>query len=439
MTTLAPQAARRTFLLLTATRWFPVGLVVAVVTLLPVDRGLSMTQTLTLASITGAVVFALELPTGGTADALGRRPVLLCAAGAQVVAAVLFCVAQDFWTFAVAAAVTGVFRALDSGPMEAWYVDTVHATTPGADVDGTLSRQGAVVGVSMALGALVSGLLVWWDPIAAWSALTLPYVVYAVLAGGHLVMVAVLLKESRGDSHVPAASAGMPARRPRTDRWREALDSARRAPAVVADGVRLVGANRVLLALLAVEIFWSAAMVVFESLMPLRLAEVLGSEERSGALMGVVAAVGWGFFALGSTLAGLTARRVGVTRAAMAARVLNGLGAVWMGLALGPAGLVAAYLVTYGLHGSGGPTYNALLHREATARNRSTILSMASMTGFATYAIASPVLGQVAETTSIQTAMIAGGAFSVLGVLCFLPARRRERAEQIAVGAPVSI
>jgi len=419
MTTLAPAAARRVFLLLTASRWFPVGLVVGVTTLLPIERGLGVAQTLSLASITGAVVFALELPTGGTADALGRRPVLVTAAAVQVVAATLFCVAQDFWMFAIAAATTGLFRALDSGPLEAWFVDAVHATNPGADVDRTLSRQSAVLGGSIALGALISGGLVWWHPVTVWSALTLPYVVYAALAVAHLVLVCVLLKE---------ASAERARRGAEESRLRRAVAAARQAPAVIADGLRLVRTNRVLLALLLVEVFWSTAMVVFESLQPIRLAELLGSEEQAGAIMGPVASVGWGVFALGATLAGLMARRIGVVRTAMAARVLNGLGAVWMGLVAGPAALIAAYLVTYGLHGSGGPVYHALLHREAESRNRSTVLSMASMTGFATFAVAAPVLGAVSEAWSTQTAMVLGGGFSVLGVLCFVPALRRERA-----------
>jgi len=419
MTTLAPAAARRVFLLLTASRWFPVGLVVGVTTLLPIERGLGVAQTLSLASITGAVVFALELPTGGTADALGRRPVLVTAAAVQVVAATLFCVAQDFWMFAIAAATTGLFRALDSGPLEAWFVDAVHATNPGADVDRTLSRQSAVLGGSIALGALISGGLVWWHPVTVWSALTLPYVVYAALAVAHLVLVCVLLKEA------PAERARRGAEE---SRLRRAVAAARQAPAVIADGLRLVRTNRVLLALMLVEVFWSTAMVVFESLQPIRLAELLGSEEQAGAIMGPVASVGWGVFALGATLAGLMARRIGVVRTAMAARVLNGLGAVWMGLVAGPAALIAAYLVTYGLHGSGGPVYHALLHREAESRNRSTVLSMASMTGFATFAVAAPVLGAVSEAWSTQTAMVLGGGFSVLGVLCFVPALRRERA-----------
>ncbi|SKC75193.1 MFS transporter [Krasilnikoviella flava] len=424
---------QRVFLLLTATRWFPVGLVVSVTTLLPIERGLSVGQTLTLASVMGLVVFALELPTGGTADAVGRRPMLVAAAVAQVLAATTFLLAQTVWAFVVAAALTGLFRALDSGPLEAWFVDAVHAEHPGADVDRTLAHQGTVLGASIALGALVSGGLVWWHPFPAWSALALPYAAYCVLAVAHLVMVVLLVSEPRPTQVEAVETRGL--RRWRAG-WRATADAARQAPASIASGLRLARDNRVLRGLLLVEIFAAAAMVVFESLQPVRLAELLGGEAQAGAVMGPVASVGWGVFALGAALCGVASRRFGVARTAMAARVLNGLGAVWMGLTGGPVMLVVAYLVTYGLHGSSGPSYNALLHREARRDNRSTVLSMASMVGFASYAVASPALGWVAQTTSTTLAMVLGGGFSVLGVLCFVPALRAER--QRARQAPVA-
>src|SRR5688500_8513823 len=110
MTPLTPSRARRVFLLLTLTRWFPVGLIVTVTTLLPLQRGLSVTEALTALSVTGLTVFVLELPTSGLADALGRRPLLIASGVLQVAAAVLFLTAQSFWAFALAAAVTGMFR-----------------------------------------------------------------------------------------------------------------------------------------------------------------------------------------------------------------------------------------------------------------------------------------------------------------------------------------
>ena len=49
---LSPTAARRVFLLLTFTRWFPLGLVVGVLTLWILDRGLTISEALLAFSLT---------------------------------------------------------------------------------------------------------------------------------------------------------------------------------------------------------------------------------------------------------------------------------------------------------------------------------------------------------------------------------------------------
>jgi predicted MFS family arabinose efflux permease len=116
-----------------------------------------------------------------------------------------------------------------------------------------------------------------------------------------------------------------------------------------------------------------------------------------------------------------------VARAAILGRVLNALGAVVMGVVVGPVGLIAAFLFTYSMHGMNGPPHAALLHREAEARNRSTVLSINSMMAFLAFGVAGPLLGLMADRVSLQAAMVTGGALSVLGALFYLPARRRER------------
>lgn len=422
---LSPSAARRVFLTLSFTRWFPIGLVIGLTTLLPLERGLSIAEALTAASFAGWVVFALELPTSGFADALGRRPVYILAAMVNVCAALAYLLAHSFWAFAVAAVLTGVFRALDSGPLEAWFVDTVHASEPGADVERSLSAQGMVLGGAITAGALVSGGLVWWHPFHAQPALTLPFILLFVLDLAHLGAVLLLLKEPR--TGVDASGA------------RRALASAKQAPVMVRDGLGLLRQNRILRGLVLVEVFWAVAMVVFETFQPIRLAQLVGGEDRAGALVGPIGSAGWAVFALGSALASLASRRIGVTRTAILARILNGLGAVVMGLVAGPVALVAAYLFTYGLHGTGGPMHGALLHREARARNRSTVLSMNSMMMFATYSAVAPLLGLLADRTSTQTAMVTAGAVSLLGALCYLPARRHERRAGVSDQEPLSV
>ncbi|AKT51311.1 MFS transporter [Arsenicicoccus sp. oral taxon 190] len=405
---------RQVFLVLTATRWAPVGLVIGLFALVARERGLSVAETVTYTAFQGIAVLLLELPTSGLADALGRRPLLVVAGVINVVCALAYLVAHSFWAFAAAATLMGVYRALDSGPLEAWYVDAVHATDPDAEVAGDLAAQGTVTGVTIAAGSLVSGGLVAWHPWRDHSPLLLPLLLFVALCVGHLVATLTLLHEPPrtrpvgGTTHLTAA--------------------VRDTPRVVAGAVRLVGHNRVLAGIIAVELGWCAALVVFEQLLPIRLAELVGGPEEAGRWVGPVAAAGWGVFAAGSSLAGRCQHRIGVARTAILARVLNGAGAAAMGLATGPVGLVAAYLATYGLHGGAGVAHNALLHREATATNRATVLSLNSLVFFAAASAWAPVLGLVGEHGGVPTAMVVGGLASILGLLGYLPALLRPTA-----------
>lgn len=284
-TPLSATTARRVFLLLNATRWFPVGLVIGVLTLIALQRGMSVAQLGVILSAQGFVVLGLELPTGGFADALGRRPVLLASAVANLVSWGLFMAAHSFWVFFAAMAVQGVFRALDSGPLEAWYVDTAHADDPSVPVERALSAAGTVVGVSIAAGALISGGLIAWHPVTSITAIELPAYVALTLGVVHLVAIALFMREPR--THVDASG------------FHRALSSAKEAPRTVASGIRLLGSSRVLLALVLVEVFWSVGMIAFETLNPVRLAELVGGEDRAGALLGPVSSAAWGLFAAG--------------------------------------------------------------------------------------------------------------------------------------------
>ena len=407
-------SARRTLLLLTFTRWFPVGLVIGVTTLLALERGMSLAQLGVIFAMQGFVVVGLELPTGGFADAFGRRPVLLASAMVALASGLLYITAHTFGAFIVAMLLQGVFRALDSGPLEAWYVDTAHADDPGVRVEGALAHAGTVLGLSIASGALISGGLIVWHPVTSLTALELPYWIGLGLYVVHLVAIAVFVRETR--THMDSTG------------FRRALRSAQEAPRVVVDGIRTLGSSPVLRSLVLVEVFWSIGMIAFETLMPVRLSELVsGGETEAGALMGPVSAAAWGLFAVGSALAGFASKRIGVGWTALLARVLNGALVVVMGLMAGPVGLITAFLFTYTLHGSGGPVHSALLHRQAEARNRTTVLSMNSMVGGGAYSLGLLALGPLAEHTNTALAILVAGGFSILGAALYLPAIWQER------------
>lgn len=408
---ISARAAERRLLLLTCTRWLPTGLVFGLTVLLPLERGLSLADVGAMVATQGFVVLALELPSGGLADAVGRRPVLLLAGVLAVVSTLVFVLAQEAWVFVVALALQGVFRALDSGPLEAWFVDAALADDPATPVERALSRAGTVLGGVIAVGALVSAGLVAWDPVGGSSALLLPFGV--ALAGMvlHLVLTAVLVTEP-----------------PRSGRGSAALlASARQAPRQVADGVRLLRADRVLRCVVLVEVFWGVGMIGFETLMPARLAEQLGGVERAAVVLGPAAAGAWGLYAVGASAAGLVGRRLGVAWTAVGARLAGGLLVVVMGLAAGPVGLVVAYLAAYTLHGANNPVHATLLHRRASPANRATVLSMNSMVSGGCYSLGVLALGPLAAVAGTGVATVVAGAFSALGAALYLPAVRAER------------
>ncbi|GGF15848.1 MFS transporter [Subtercola lobariae] len=424
--------AEHRFLLLTATRWFPVGLVFGLTVLLPLERGFTLAQVGLLLSIQGFVVLVLELPTGGLADVLGRRPLLIVSGVIAVASTGLILFAQQFWMFALAMILQGVFRALDSGPLEAWYVDAMHVDAAHApnennseerhSIERGLSRASVTLGAAIASGALLGGVVVAWHPFGEWSALALPFAVTMVLYAAHTVLLGVLVKEPQRRSRRPRSTRGLGS----------VTDALRRAPRTILLGVRALRGSPVLLCLVLVEVFWSVAMIAFETLTPVQLADQLGGEDAAAAVFGPADAAAWALFAAGAMLAAVVSTRFGVARTAMAARVLNGLFVVAMGVAAGPVGLLIGYGLAYLSHGSAGPMHSALLHREATPANRALVLSMNSMVSGGAYSLGLLVLTPLAGATSPGLALVVAGAFSVLGVFLYLPARRRELQWQAA-------
>jgi MFS family permease len=399
--------ARTRFLILEALRWFPTGLLLPVFALLPIERGLTLAQLGLAAAVQGAVVLALELPTGGLSDSLGRRPVLLAAGVLSLASLGLLFAADSFALFAAAFAVQGVYRALDSGPLQAWYVDASLAAEPDRDVTGGLSAGATVTGLAIAAGALSSAGLVALHPFQRVEALATPVLAAGVVQIVALLAVGVLITEVRS-----------------TRGWRAVMRSAAAVPRIIGGGVRLLRGSRVLAALVGVELFWGFGMVTFEVLMPIRLAEVTGSSGDAAALMGPAGAGAWAAAAGGAAIAGLAARRFSTALTAAAFRVIQGITVAAMAAFAGPVGIVAAYLATYAVHGGSSPLHHSLLHQQVTSEHRTTVLSLNSMVAQPAGAAGLVVLTALADGTSVRLAIICGAVVLALAAPLYLPAWR---------------
>ena len=153
-------------------------------------------------------------------------------------------VADSVAEFAVFAMLQGVYRALDSGPLESWYVDARLAADPNAKLERGLSAGGTVIGLTIGAGALATGGLVAWARLPGVPTLVLPVLAALAVHVVGLVAIALLVRE-------PPHPAGR----------RRLLASVREVPRVITDGVRVVRRSRVLLALLAVEACWGFGMI----------------------------------------------------------------------------------------------------------------------------------------------------------------------------------
>jgi hypothetical protein len=205
---------------------------------------------------------------------------------------------------------------------------------------------------------------------------------------------------------------------------------------VIRDGIGLLRGSQVLLALVAVELFWGFAMVTFESFFPIRLSEILGDTDQAAAVMGPVSSIAWFVSAAGAAGVVLISARIGVARSAALLRVVQGLTIVAMGLIAGPLGVVVAYLACYLAHGASNPMHMTLLHREVDGPHRTTVLSMNSMVSQPAGALGAITLAVLADGTSLSTAMVVGGIICALAAPLYIPAWRAERARKAAMASP---
>lgn len=417
------RSATRRLVGLTALRWLPVGLTTPITVLLAQARGLSLAEIGVLFTVHGVVVTALELPTGGLADVLGRRPVVVAGALLHIASCLLYATATGFGGFLAGVLLLGLGRALDSGPVEAWYVDTVHRIDPTADVAPGLSKLGAADGGSLAVGAIVGGLLPALLGGAGAAGLAVPYVGAAVLDAVFIAAVAKLLTEDRP---------------PREGSIRTALAAGARAvPSTVTEAVRMSvtdGPMRLVLLLTGVG---GIGLVACELLGPLRFADLAGGRDGGAAVYGTVLAISFAAAAVGAVAAPSLRRFLrGSTRVTCAALFV--MGAAALAVVAGPDVLFVvgtAFALYYLAHGSVWPLLSAVLHTRVTAAHRATAVSAMSLAQALGGIVGNLAVPPLSASLSTGAGFVAvAGVVLLGGVACLRLPRTTVAVEVFPVG-----
>ena len=394
------------FILLRALRWLPLGLVLPFLTITPVDRGLSLAQVGAAFAVHGAVALILEVPSGVLADTLGRRRVLLAGAALTAVSLAGFAVAHALAAFMASLAALAAGRALISGALEAWYVDSLRALDPSAPLATGLSRGTAAEAVALAAGALIGGAIVTVsDYTYAGLAASLAAVVY-------LVAVAAMVHEAdqRPDGH--------PGGTRMRARVRTVLATARaEAAASVTVRMVLVAAVAFGMSLTSVELLWQP-----------RLGELLATDGSHGLTFGALAAGSMLFVAVGAAAIGpRMRRRVSVRTVYLGSLLLTAAGVVALGLPDGAALFGVVYLVVYLGAGAAEPLHSELLNEAVGSEARATLISADALATQAGALVANLGSGLLASAYSPATAWTVAAGVLALTVAYVAPRLRGAR------------
>lgn len=388
-----------------ALRWLAAVLPMPALVPLLLGRGLDLAEVGLVLATFAAVTAALEVPTGGLADAVGRVEVTLAADVLAAAGRLGMLLAASLEAFLLAAALSGVARALGSGSLEAWYVDALRRGAPQADLQGVLARAGVIQALALGAGTLAGGAVPLLAPVLGLgSAGGVPALQLAFAASIAVGLLALATTVPLRRHHV-GPRAGRGAARP--DR-------------VALDAWRSMRGDPALAALTGLGAATGALIMAFEAFFPAELRGRLGDGAVT-PLLGAALAGAFAATAIGQGLGGGSARdrpaRRPLGRAALG-HLLTGAALLGLAAQLGGGATAAAiavgslWLAYLGL-GVASPTLAAAFHARVPAARRAALLSVRSLAFFAGGVAAMLVLGPLGAAVGLTAVWLVAAAIAL--------------------------
>jgi MFS transporter, DHA1 family, quinolone resistance protein len=385
--------------------WSILGLLIPVLAIFQLDRGLTLVDVGLNAAIYSLATVLLELPTGGMADALGRRQVYLLSLVIHLVASALLLSGSSLLPIGTAFGLMGASRALSSGCMDAYFIDAFNDLEVKGPLQRYLGRVGASIPLSLALSGLAGGLLAarcqpGSDP-GFGDRYSILFVVQLLIIGLQLILTLILI--------------------PSRHLLRQ-IGSIEKSPAsvktVIRDALRYGLGSRVVLWLLLGTVFWGVTFAALEQYWQPFVSGISPLESPT-RIFGYLTA---GYFlmgAVGSLTANLLFTLIGERYAAALGllRVLSGALLILLASMQTVPGFALLYLTIFLLNGISDSPEQALFNENVPSGVRSTMLSFQSLFMQAGGGIAALVWGVLSQHHSIALAWrLAGFIYLCSGI-----------------------
>lgn len=424
---LTVRAIKARYYLITFLVWFATALPLALMVLLAQARGLSLAQVGFALGAYSLCVVLLEVPTGGLADAVGRRRVALLAFTLAALYSLAFLFAFSFPALLAAMLLYGVSRALSSGALDAWFIDALQAADPAVDLQPALAGGETVSLLALGAGTVIGGALPGLFPglpadgAAVLTPLAVPLAASLAVKLALVAAVALLIPDDR-----PAAGAS----------WRAGF---RAVPGLVRSAVALSRANRRLVLLMLASFVAGFAIVSLEAFWQPFFAALPGVSGANGAppnalLLGVIMAGNFLIGAGGNLLSAPLTRRLGGRRALVAGLARLAQGASILALAASAALVPATgfFWLAYLMGAVGLSPHATLVNEEIPADRRSAMLSVQSLAAYLGGFLGGAGLGYVADHLSISLAWVIAAALTLASVAPYLLLERKRASTDYA-------
>ena len=359
--------------------WFPIWIIY-----LTRERGLTLAQVTIIDIPFWLCIILLQIPGAALADRFGRKPVLVCSAGAFSLAIVFFGLATSFWLLLGSYLVWGIGFALLWGTESAFIYDSLKALGREDDYLRIYGRGWAVATSAQVVGTLIGA------PLASATSLQTP-----IIASGAISAVAMLIAMT----FVEPTAVDRTKTNPTYGRIiRDSAHLVRTRPdvryAICYFGLITIGS-------IGVVFFFQPFLENHNVAI-----SAVGFWQTPMRLVGIVAALA----------AHRLMRDLGERRTFFLMPIMIIAGFAVLGMWDSVYAQIAFPLINFALILSQ-PTVTAYLNRRVPSAQRATVVSLTNLIRSFVLIPSAPLLGLLAEKVSYQAAYLAGGALvAVLGL-----------------------
>lgn len=412
-----PAAIQRTYLLLLLGNTLAASFIWGINTIFLLDAGLSNLEAFGANAFFMAGMVIFEVPTGITADTIGRRASYLLGtvtlSASTLLYVLLWQLHAPFWEWAIVSMLLGLGFTFFSGAVEAWLVDALDATGFTGSLESIFGRGQIVAGSAMLAGSVSGGY------IAQATSLGVPFVLRGVVLVAMFAFAYVFMRDV---GFTPQKGGGL------------RIGVARIASSSVEHGWRVPAVKWLML---ASPFTAGVSFYAFYALQPYLL-ELYGDPKAYG-IAGLVAAIVAGAQIIGGLCAPWIRKLFRLRTSAVLAATAAGSVTLALIGAFERFWIVLVLIAVWGLLSAASmPIRQAYLNGLIPSQQRATILSFDSLLGSTGGVVTQPVLGRSADVWGYAGSYLLGAAISALALPFILLSRRqRAPADTASPTAPV--